>query len=121
MLKQKGALEILPTVQAGPKNEMAVKQRPCLAKNSQQIIAHLGVTTFGGFMATRTCDLITLTSMLAFVQMRRSCTVNAVGDSVFLQQDGYCSFTFEGRQSNNEDRCLAETFKVQCLGCYSRL
>ena len=42
VLQQESALEILPAVQTGPQNEMAIQQRTCLAKQGEKILAHLG-------------------------------------------------------------------------------
>jgi hypothetical protein len=40
VLQEQGALEELPATQTGPQNEMAVEQRPGLAKEREQIVAH---------------------------------------------------------------------------------
>ena len=42
MLKEYRALEILPAVQAGPQNEMAIEQGPGFTEKGEQNFAHLG-------------------------------------------------------------------------------
>jgi hypothetical protein len=42
VLKKYRALEILPAVQAGAQNEVALEQRPGFAEKREEVFAHLG-------------------------------------------------------------------------------
>jgi hypothetical protein len=47
VLKKYRALEILPAVQPGPQNEMAIEQSPGFAEKSEEVFAHDFEARFG--------------------------------------------------------------------------